>query len=172
MKNLKNDKGITLVALVVTVVVLLILSTVSIKLTIGGNGLITESKLIKQNIEEAEKEGQEQINAMKESDVNISQDGVASIKDETPPTINSIEIINITNRSFKINVNIRELGSGIEKVEYSIDNGNTYITPNYNKDTSYTFTGLTSNTEYNVKVKATDKSGNEATISKTVKTKI
>ena len=56
MKNLKNDKGITLVALVVTVVVLLILSTVSIKLTIGGNGLITESKLIKQNIEEAEHE--------------------------------------------------------------------------------------------------------------------
>ena len=91
----RKMKGITLVALVVTVVVLLILSTVSIKLTIGGNGLITESKLIKQNIEEAEKEGQEQINAMKESDVNISQDGVASIKDETPPTINSIEIIKI-----------------------------------------------------------------------------
>ena len=41
---LKNKKGITLVALVVTVVVLLILAGVALNLTLGENGLITKAK--------------------------------------------------------------------------------------------------------------------------------
>ena len=42
--NLKNNKGITLVALVVTIVVLLILAGVSINLVLGDNGIIMKSK--------------------------------------------------------------------------------------------------------------------------------
>ena len=42
--NLVNKKGITLVALVVTIVVLLILAGVSINLVLGQNGLITNAK--------------------------------------------------------------------------------------------------------------------------------
>ena len=41
---LKKEKGITLIALVVTIVVLLILAGVSINLVIGNNGIITKSK--------------------------------------------------------------------------------------------------------------------------------
>ena len=41
---LKNKKGITLVALVVTIVVLLILAGVSINLVLGNNGIITKAK--------------------------------------------------------------------------------------------------------------------------------
>ena len=40
---MKNNKGITLVALVVTIVVLLILAGVSINLVIGDNGIITKA---------------------------------------------------------------------------------------------------------------------------------
>ena len=40
----KGEKGITLVALVVTIVVLLILAGVSISLVIGQNGMITKAK--------------------------------------------------------------------------------------------------------------------------------
>ena len=43
-KILKKEKGITLIALVVTIVVLLILAGVSINLVIGNNGIITKSK--------------------------------------------------------------------------------------------------------------------------------
>lgn len=43
MKNLKNQKGITLVALVVTIIVLLILAGVSLSLVAGGNGIINKS---------------------------------------------------------------------------------------------------------------------------------
>ena len=41
---LKNKKGITLVALVVTIVVLLILAGVSINLVLGNNGIIAKAK--------------------------------------------------------------------------------------------------------------------------------
>ena len=52
MKNLnikikENKKGITLVALVVTIVVLLILAGVSLNLLIGNNGIITRTQISK-----------------------------------------------------------------------------------------------------------------------------
>ena len=43
MKNLKNQKGITLVALVVTIIVLLILAGVSLSLVAGSNGIMTRA---------------------------------------------------------------------------------------------------------------------------------
>ena len=54
MKNkLKNNKGITLVALVVTIVVLLILAGVSINLVIGENGIISKAKDAKKDYEQS-----------------------------------------------------------------------------------------------------------------------
>lgn len=40
MKNLKDQKGITLVALVITIIVLLILAGVSLSLVVGDNGIL------------------------------------------------------------------------------------------------------------------------------------
>lgn len=40
---LKNQKGITLVALVITIIVLLILAGVSISLVVGNNGVLTQA---------------------------------------------------------------------------------------------------------------------------------
>ena len=42
--KLKNNKAITLIALVVTIVVLLILSGISIDLAVGNDGLIKKAK--------------------------------------------------------------------------------------------------------------------------------
>ena len=44
---LKNENGITLIALVVTIVVLLILAGISLNLVLGNNGLIKKSKYAK-----------------------------------------------------------------------------------------------------------------------------
>ena len=46
---LKNKKGITLVALVVTIIVLIILAGVSINLVLGENGIITKATDAKEN---------------------------------------------------------------------------------------------------------------------------
>ena len=46
---LKENKGITLVALVITIIVLLILAGVSISLVVGDNGVLTQSQTASKN---------------------------------------------------------------------------------------------------------------------------
>ena len=47
-KKLKNNTGITLIALVVTVIILLILSGVTISAITGENGILKKAKLAKE----------------------------------------------------------------------------------------------------------------------------
>ena len=54
-----RSKGVTLVALAVTIIVIIILSGISIHLTVGENGIITKAKLAKEsylNAQEAEEQ--------------------------------------------------------------------------------------------------------------------
>ena len=63
-KKLKNkqEKGITLIALVVTIVVLLILAGVSISLVLNNNGVISKSKDAKNQYAEAQTNDEKQLN--------------------------------------------------------------------------------------------------------------
>ncbi len=51
---MKDNKGITLIALVVTIIVLLILAGVSIAMLTGNNGILTQGKNAKTDTAEAE----------------------------------------------------------------------------------------------------------------------
>lgn len=64
----KTEKGITLVALVVTIVVLLMLAGVSINMLLGDNGIITMAKKAKDAYEKAAKKEQQQLAGVFESD--------------------------------------------------------------------------------------------------------
>ena len=59
-KIFKNTKGITLIALVVTIIILLILAGVSIAMLTGNNGVLTQAKSAKEKTEE--KGEQERVN--------------------------------------------------------------------------------------------------------------
>ena len=59
---MKNNKGITLVALVVTIIVLIILAGVSINLVLGDNGIIIIAKKAKENTELAKTEEETNLN--------------------------------------------------------------------------------------------------------------
>ena len=63
IKN-KNQKGITLIALVITIVVLLILAGVSINTLFSDNGIIERAKDAQNKINEAEKKDLEAINEL------------------------------------------------------------------------------------------------------------
>lgn len=63
-RALRKDNGITLVALVVTIIVLIILAGISISLSLGDNGIITTSKKAKENTELAKIEEETQLNEM------------------------------------------------------------------------------------------------------------
>ena len=57
---LKSQKGITLIALVITIIVLLILASVSITMLTGNNGILQKATTAKEG--SAEVEGEEKIN--------------------------------------------------------------------------------------------------------------
>ena len=61
---MKNNKGVTLVALVVTIIVLIILAGVSINLVLGDNGIITIAKKAKENTELAKIEEEKSLNEL------------------------------------------------------------------------------------------------------------
>ena len=51
---MKNNKGITLIALVITIIVLLILAGVSIAMLTGDNGILTQAERSKEDTSDAE----------------------------------------------------------------------------------------------------------------------
>ena len=55
--EIKNSKGITLLALAVTIVVLLILTSIGVKLALGNNGIIGEAKNAKEQAEIDDEKG-------------------------------------------------------------------------------------------------------------------
>ena len=61
-KQLKSNKGITLIALVITIIVLLILAGVSIAMLTGQNGILTQAQNAKNRTEEAQGEEENRLN--------------------------------------------------------------------------------------------------------------
>ncbi len=65
MKNgTKGNKGITLVAVIITIIILMILAGISLNLTLGQNGLFQMALRAKENMELAQVEEQEKLNAL------------------------------------------------------------------------------------------------------------
>ena len=60
-KETKKSQGITLIALVITIIVLLILAGVSIATLTGNNGILTQSKLAKENTALAKEEEEKRL---------------------------------------------------------------------------------------------------------------
>lgn len=63
-KDSKQEKAITLVSLIVTMVIIIILAGISLQVTIGEDGIITKTKQAKENIMEAGRAEQEQLNLL------------------------------------------------------------------------------------------------------------
>ena len=61
-ENQKQTKGITLIALVITIIVLLILAGVSIAMLTGQNGILTQAQNAKNRTEEAQAEEENRLN--------------------------------------------------------------------------------------------------------------
>ena len=47
-------------------------------------------------------------------------------KTQEAPITDGVEITNVTESSFTVNLNVTETNSGIKSVKYSIDNGTTW----------------------------------------------
>lgn len=61
----RNSKGITLIALVITIIVLLILAGISIAMLTGDNGLLTKASKAKTDTEKATAREKVQVEVMR-----------------------------------------------------------------------------------------------------------
>jgi hypothetical protein len=106
MKMLKNKRGITLIALVITIIVLLILAGITINLTIGEDGIITKAK------EAGDKYAQSAEN---------EQADLAELMNQTENIINStVGSNNSTNENnWDGKVNAPELLTGMTAIKFS-----------------------------------------------------
>ena len=81
----KNNKGITLIALIITIIVLLILAGVTINLTLGENGIFKTAEMAGKNYTQAEREELEGL-ANFENTINNIIGGTESNGESEPDT--------------------------------------------------------------------------------------
>lgn len=135
MKNIKSERGITLVALVITIIVMLILAGVSISLSVGNNGILTQSQKAVQENEKSKVEEEVKM-AMAEAQIDYyaahTQDSTVTkrayygkidyyTKNCTSATENGIIITIGTTEGEDNNGNIGEI-----KIEYKTKTNNKY----------------------------------------------
>ena len=136
MRDFRNKKGITLVALVVTIIVLLILAAVSINLVLGDNGIITRAR---QSKDETQKESAiEEVNLAWldiSSEATLSgkslDEQVKSLKDELKKKDADVKVninradscLDIEYKKYPVNISLN-----LEELDYRLI-GNLLIVP-------------------------------------------
>ena len=83
MKRERKQTGITLIALVITVIVLLILAGVTIAALSGDNGILTRAKEAKEKTEQAQKDEEKILSEMENMLENVNLDNV-DLQDTNP----------------------------------------------------------------------------------------
>lgn len=117
MEKTKENKGITLVALIVTIIVLLILAGISVSMLTGNNGILSQSQKAKEQIEIASEKEALQLTIMsqeisKEEKYNIG----AKLYDKTVANGNKWNVIkdNESDMTYGTGWNYIEKGTQIE----------------------------------------------------------
>ena len=121
MKRLEN-KGITLVALVVTIIVLIILAGVSISLVLGQDGVVQKAKQGRDNYAEAARLENEQLANVDAFAMDIE----AMIPSTTPEGTVSGTITNMTDGDIEIAATVNLEGNiDLTKTKYAFTTSNT-----------------------------------------------
>ena len=161
--KLKNVKGITLIALVITIIVLLILAGVSIAMLTGENGILTQAQKAKMETENVAKQ-EEQDLAKLEAMINGEDIIITPVDDDNPGqleqegtdtlVINSIEDLvffsyDVTTNGTTYEEKTVKLGTNLD---FSSDK--SYVDPDRTDFDKYGYTGqlkqaLTSGTGFN-----------------------
>ncbi len=159
---MKNEKGITLIALVITVILMLILAGVAISALTGDGGLFDKSLRSAEAYEDASKKEKKQIDdLMNEIDGYIGD----LTTDKKAPTVAKLEVSNLTDTGFTLTATGKD-NVAVAKYEFYIKNDNGAFTlertiESEDETVTYTATGKTpKQTVYVYKLKVYDKAGN------------
>ena len=111
--KIKANKGITLIALVITIIVLLILAGVSIAMLTGQNGILTQAQNAKDRTAEAEEQEREDLDKQNQLIENIVAGGNGSGGNLTLPSTEDTKPFlpdgaTVTNNDLSAGVTIRD----------------------------------------------------------------
>ena len=83
----KNERGITLLALIITVVIMIILAAVTINVTLGDGGLVQQAKTAAEKTQQAAQSEQEQLASLEQELANLlaEPEGPAQVEGVTIP---------------------------------------------------------------------------------------
>ncbi len=156
-RNLK-EQGITLIALVVTIILLLILAGVTISQIAGSNGLFQRARQAVEKYKNAAEEEQIQIGMLEQYVTDFSVVGGDEGENKASITIETFTVEgNPKEQTITVNLTIEGQAS---KIEYSIDNGKEWITEEKGKtEYEHTFEELALGKSYIVRVKVYDTDG-------------
>lgn len=147
-KSISNNEGITLIALVVSIVVMLILSAISLNATIGQNGIINQARKSKLKQEEAQVET-DVSSALSALDMEYYQ------KVSSDSGISITSIYNIAGLSKYLNGKVngfRYNKNGTTTIFYTTEKGSYTVRISQGQTTTYTGIRLEKNETANVKL--------------------
>lgn len=145
---MENKRGITLVSLVVTIIVLIILAGVSINLFLGDKGIITIAKKAKENTEFAKIQEETQLNELHkqlmaeggasneektengETDIGSKDDTVTLTKEEYNKIIERLDAIDGGNKS---SISISDVATDMSTMQENLNSSISDINSNLSK---------------------------------------
>ena len=168
-KRFRDDSGITLIALIVTIMVLIILAGITLKITLGENGLISKGR-------EARNKAQE----MRDNTEN-SRDSLYGVitgnksENDTPSEVEvNLNVTKTSDTSISATANATDTNSNIVSYTFYIrkltENDSSYVMIKKSDKLANTVecTGLEENMSYTVKVIAVDEKGTSKTAVKKI----
>ncbi len=157
---MKSNKGITLVALIITVVIMLILAGVAIG-SVTGDGLFSKTRDAVGAYENATRTEAEQIQTlMNEINNYLTGGNGGEGTDTTAPTTATIESSNVEETTFTLTATGADGESGIAKYEFYINNTLENTVTTTEETATYDVSGKTAGTSYTCKVIVYDNAGN------------
>lgn len=161
---MRDKKGITMVALMITIILLIILAGISFHLIVGNNGLIGKAKQVAVNVTNSQQQESQLINSVYHKMLSIVQTGETE-EINTAPKIASVEVLKAIDRlTMKVKAEDNEDAVLVYKVYVKQRDQDTYIekgsiTEEVTQTISIEVAGLTMYTEYDYKIEVMDPKG-------------
>jgi hypothetical protein len=162
---LKNKRGITLVALVITIIVLLILAGITINLTIGEGGIIQTAQQAGKNYVESSGNEQVQLTHFYNETENIINGEIGTSQNPNNsntsiiPSKTAVDLNGYTSGTYTSNdIVLTFSATDADYYQYSIDDGNTWTTASNPLTIDY-------NIESNLYARAVSNTGNIGEVS-------
>ena len=127
--DIKQEKGITLVALVITIIILIILSTITINMAFGDNGLIEKAELARDLTLNSTSYGEESIDNLTDYMQQLIKDEDIPTDPEEPETPISVIEAKESGEAFSEKTTVQDVNGNQIKVpagfKIASDSGNT-----------------------------------------------